>query len=131
MTQQVERRALGGKQRRGRARRQRHLSRHFLPPLPFDYELVDVLDPALAHRLLDHVQPEDDPGLLLHDPRPRPRLLGNRRLRGHVAGANVLSQRPSHQRAHVMNLIRHPRSLDKGLTSHFVGHMDPKRQSQR
>ena len=44
------------------------------PPLPLDDQIVDVLDPALAHRLGDAGQPEDDARLLLHDPRPAPAL---------------------------------------------------------
>ena len=69
------------------------LGRHVLPPLPLDDEVVDLLDPALAHRLGDRREPEDDAGLLLHDPRARPSVLGNGRRRGHVAGADVLGQR--------------------------------------
>ena len=71
---------------------EQHLGGHLLPPLPLDDEVVDVLDPALAHRLGDRRQAEDDAGLLLHDPRPPAGLLGDRRLRGDVAAAEVLGR---------------------------------------
>ena len=77
---------------------EQHLGRHLLAPLPLDDEVVDVLGPALAHRLGDRGQAEDDAGLLLHDPRPPADVLGHRRLRGHVAAAEVLGQRAGDRR---------------------------------
>ena len=89
----MSRRSLGGEQRPGRAGRERDLCRHVLAPLPLDHELVDVLDPALAHDLLEDREAEDDAGLLLDDPSPPPRPLRHRHLRGDVARADVLGQR--------------------------------------
>ena len=70
VAEEVERGPLGGKQAAGGPARERDLGRHVLPPLPLDHEVVDVLHPALPHRLGDRREPEDDAGLLLHDPRP-------------------------------------------------------------
>ena len=94
VAEEVERRPLRRKQPHGRPARQHDLGRHLLPPLPLDHKLVDVLHPALPHRLHDSGKPEDNPGLLLHDPSPRPRPLGHGGSRGDVADADVLGQRP-------------------------------------
>jgi hypothetical protein len=77
MAEEVDRRPLGGQKCPRRAARQQHLRRHLLAPLSLDDEVVDVLDPAGAHRLGDDGEAEDDSRLFLHDPRPC------RRLRGH------------------------------------------------
>ena len=86
-----------------------HLGRHFLPPLTLDHKVVDVLHPTLPHRLGHQLQPIDDAGLLLHDPSPPPRLRRHRRLRGDVARAHVLRQRPRHQLLKIGH-SPHPRS---------------------
>ena len=62
---------------------------------PSTTRLSTLLDPALAHRLGDRREPEDDPGLFLHDPRPRPGALGHRRLEVTSPVADVLGQRPA------------------------------------
>ena len=56
----------------GGAGRKQDLGRHPLPPLALDDQVVDLLDPALAHRLGDGRQAEDDARLLLDDPGARP-----------------------------------------------------------
>ena len=48
------------------------LGGHVLAPLALDDEVVDVLHPALAHRLRDRIEPKDDAGLLSARSAPAP-----------------------------------------------------------
>ena len=120
MAEEVERGALGGQQCRGGSDCERHLGRHLLAPLPLDHEVVDVLGPALAHRLGDRSEAEDDARLLLHDPRPSAGALRHRRLRGDVAVADVLGQRPRHDLAEVDH-VRHPNRHGPSVTRRGAG----------
>ncbi len=89
--------------------RQRDFGRHLLPPLPLDDEFVDVLHPALPHRLLDHIEPEDNARPLLHDPSPSPRPLGHSRFRSDIPSSDILGKGPSHD---VSDQLVHRRSLE-------------------
>ncbi len=111
MTEEVERGPLGGEDGGGGPGGEHQLRWHLLAPLPLDHEPVDVLDSALAHRLLDDLEAEGNPRLLLDDPRPRPGALRHRRLRGDVAGTDVLRQRPRNEVLQRLTGIGHRRTL--------------------
>ncbi len=130
VTEEVESGALGDQQRRRWPARQQHLGRHPVAPLPLDHEPVDVLDPALAHRLLDQVEAEGDAGLFLHDPGAGAGLRGHRRLRRHVAGANVLGQGAAtiSLSAPQARPSRHPTPTLKGV-SELTGPITPSAQT--
>ena len=92
--EQIERRPLRSQQAGRRADREDDIRRHPVPPLALGDQVVDRVDTALPHGLGDRSEPEDHPGLLLDDPRPAARRLRYRRLRGHVAGSEVLGECP-------------------------------------
>ena len=113
VAEEVERGPLGGEQRAGRAAGQQHLGGHLLAPLALDDEALDLLDPALAHRLGHQLEPEDDSRALSARSAPAPAVLGHGRLGGHVAAAEVLGQRPRDQlrdvpRPVIADILRHP-----------------------
>ena len=110
VAEEVQRRALRREQRAGAAAGEDDVGGDAVVPLALDEEVVDVLDAALAQRLGDDRQPVGDARLFLDDPRPRPRPRGDRRLRGDVAAAEVLGQRPRDQ---VLQRFGHRRSLDE------------------
>ena len=121
VAEEVERGALGGQQRRRRPAGEQHLGRHLLAPLALDHELVDVLDPALAHRLRDQVEPEDDARPAFCTIRARARRLGGHgRLRGHVAVAEVLGQRRRDDLAQRLSGLGHRASLDQRRAMHLA-----------
>ena len=94
VAEQVERRALGGQQRPGRAGdRSATSAGHVVAPLALGDAAVEALGARLRERLRRRVEAEEDPGLLLHDPRPRAGVGGDGRLGGDVAGAEVLGER--------------------------------------
>src|SRR4029077_7417862 len=94
----------------GGATPQRNLGRNLLAPLPLDYQVVEVLHPALAHRLGDSREAEDDAGLLLHDPRSPTGAIGNGRLSGYVSQSKALLKGRSHKLAQRIGVV-HSRSV--------------------
>ena len=80
---------------------------------PIDDEIVDVLHPALAHRLGDNRKAVDHSGLLLHDPRPPPRVGRHRRLGGYVSVAEVLGNGARHQLLNLRRQLDHRGSLTR------------------
>ncbi len=111
VAEEVDRGPLGREQGAGAAAGDQHLGRHVLAPLALDDEVVDVLDPALAHRLGNDRKAEDDARLFLHDSRPAAGALGHRRLGGDVPLAEVLGEGTADQLLDFLRQLDHHATL--------------------
>jgi len=95
MREDVERGALPGEQRARRPREGGHLRRDRVTPFALGPEPLELSGAGLAKDLRRDVEPVDDPALLLDDAAGRDGALRNHRVRGDVAGPQVLGERPS------------------------------------
>ena len=93
--EQVERSALAGEQAPGRAADQRDLGGDRVAPLALDHQPVERVGARLSKDLLGDVEAEHHTGLLLNQVGAGTGRGRDRRLRGHVTGAEVLGERPA------------------------------------
>ena len=97
VAEQVERRALAGEQGPGRAGDGATSAGTPLPPLALADQRLELVDAGLLERLPGRGEPEHGPRLFLDDPSPRLCRRRDGRLRGDVAGPDVLGERSRDQ----------------------------------
>ena len=111
MTEKVEGDPFPGQDGTGRTVDQGDVARHRVMPVTFDDRVVDVRDSDLAEDLVDHFESVYDPRRLEDDVRLGFEIRWHGRVRGHVAGSDVLGEGAGDQLRCSLRQVAHAGSL--------------------